>query len=131
MGEAMSCVGAEGDRRQAFDDRFYLAVDLATLEMGAIKLEPIKTMTGKAGEFGIDYAVGKEFDILAACAGADQRIEHEFARRLRLQNSTSHCTSASQVVSEASNPIDDVHPGCSPPSWLRNLLESPGPRFSR
>jgi hypothetical protein len=90
MGETVSGIGAEGDRRQPLDDRSYLAVDLATSEMGAIKLEPIKAVTGKAGELGINYGLGKELDILAACAGAYQRIEHELARRFRFQNNIGH-----------------------------------------
>lgn len=47
-------------------------------------------MTGKAGELGINYGLGKELDVLAACAGAYQRIEHELARRFRFQNNIGH-----------------------------------------
>src|SRR5262245_25616349 len=106
MGETMSGIGAEGDRRQPLDDRFCLAVDLATFEMGAIKLEPIKTVTGKAGELGIDYAVGKELDVLKACAGADQRIEHELARRFRFQNDIGHSMQPLNASTRLDPPIN-------------------------
>jgi hypothetical protein len=92
MSETMSGIGAERDRRQPLDDRSCLSVDLATFEMGAIELEPIETVTGKAGKFGIDYGVGEELDIPAPRAGADQCIEHKLARRLRLQNNIGHST---------------------------------------
>ena len=90
VGKAVPGVGAKGHGGQPLDRRSGPAIHLAAVEMGAIELEPIEAVAGKARQLGVDDAVGEERSIVATGAGADQGIDDELARGFRLEDDFGH-----------------------------------------
>ena len=128
MGETVSGIGAEGDRRRPLDDRSYLAVDLATSEMGAIKLEPIKAVTGKAGKPVSTMASARNSTFSRRAPAPTNASSTSLRAAFRFQNNIGHFMQPLNVPRRLDSPTR--HQGYSRPSWLKNLPESPGPRLA-